>query len=137
MSEIAISPKFKKQATRSILSVLLFVFIYTLIFAASIALTAACAVAGIVIVAAAPSFITIGIGLALVSLGIVVFIFLVKFIFNSEKIDRSNFIQVTASEQPELFKVIDQLVEKTGTKFPKKVYITPDVNAAVFYNSSF
>ncbi|RYF93209.1 MAG: hypothetical protein EOO02_24420, partial [Chitinophagaceae bacterium] len=51
--------------------------------------------------------------------------------------DSSDHIEITETEQPELFAFIRQLSTDTQTAFPKKIFLSPDVNAAVFYNSSF
>lgn len=40
-------------------------------------------------------------------------------------------------EAPELFRVIEETAKKVGIPAPKDVYISPDVNACVFYNNSF
>lgn len=45
--------------------------------------------------------------------------------------------EVTRKTEPALFALIDQIVNEAGTNFPKKVYLTTDVNASVFYDSSF
>ncbi|MDR6240168.1 M48 family metallopeptidase [Aureibacter tunicatorum] len=80
---------------------------------------------------------TIGLGVGLASMGVLVLIFLLKFIFKSHKKDRSHLIEVTKAEEPQLFAMIEEIVLKVGTNFPKKVYLSAEVNAAVFYDSSF
>ncbi|MBO9674488.1 MAG: M48 family metalloprotease [Sphingobacteriaceae bacterium] len=82
-------------------------------------------------------FLTIMLGGGLICFGVLILIFLVKFIFKVNKIDRSHLTQVTKTEQPELFKMIDEIVGEVGTDFPKKVYFSSEVNASVFYDSSF
>jgi len=46
-------------------------------------------------------------------------------------------VEVKKMEQPELFAFIKRLTREIGAPFPKKIYFSPDVNASVFYNSSF
>ncbi|MCR9064127.1 MAG: M48 family metalloprotease [Cytophagales bacterium] len=41
------------------------------------------------------------------------------------------------SQAPELFEIIDELVLKTRIKSPRKVFISPGVNASVFYQNKF
>ena len=36
-----------------------------------------------------------------------------------------------------LFSLIEEIVVKVNTDFPKKIYLSTEVNAAVFYDSSF
>src|SRR5690606_17844105 len=40
-------------------------------------------------------------------------------------------------EQPVLFEFIRTLSKETRTPFPKRIYLSSDVNAAVFYDSNF
>ena len=81
--------------------------------------------------------ITIALGIGLASLGILVLFFLVKFIFSSHKVDRSHLHEISKTDEPRLFKLIEDIVNEVYTSFPKKVYLSTDVNAAVFYDSSF
>ena len=135
--EIELTKEFKKETTKAILSIVLFLFVYSLLFVITIGLTVLCAYGGISLISLYPGFITIALGIGLASIGFLVLLFLIKFIFKSHKIDRSHLLEIKKTEEPELFKMIDEIVEKVGTDFPKKVYLSPDVNAGVFYDSSF
>lgn len=66
----------------------------------------------------------------------VLFLFLVKSLFKWRKEEHELRIEITQKEQPELFAFIKQICRDTGAPFPYRVFVTPDVNAAVFYNSS-
>jgi hypothetical protein len=46
-------------------------------------------------------------------------------------------VEIKREDCPELFMVIDDIVKHTGCKKPKHVYLSVDVNACVFFNSSF
>jgi Zn-dependent protease with chaperone function len=46
-------------------------------------------------------------------------------------------IEITEAEQPRLFAFVRELTRETQTRFPKKIYISHEVNASVFYDSSF
>jgi Zn-dependent protease with chaperone function len=100
-------------------------------------LTIACVYGGFAIIIAVPRFITIMLGIGLISLGVMVLIFLVKFIFSVSKYDRSGIIEIKEADQPRLFAFIRQLTNDTQTQFPKRIYLSPEVNACVFYDSSF
>ncbi|MCL2429092.1 MAG: M48 family metallopeptidase, partial [Alphaproteobacteria bacterium] len=63
-------------------------------------------------------------------------LFLVKGLFTGQSTNRSGYVAVTRGEQPELFRFIDLVCEETNAPRPAGVYISPDVNAAVFYDSS-
>jgi Zn-dependent protease with chaperone function len=62
---------------------------------------------------------------------------LIKFLFKKHINDRSDLTEVNRNDEPQLFQMIDEIVKEAGTDFPKKVYLAYDVNASVFYDSSF
>ncbi|MDZ4679757.1 MAG: M48 family metallopeptidase [Saprospiraceae bacterium] len=88
-------------------------------------------------IALRPSIITVMLGLGIISMGVLIIIFLLKFIFAKHKVDRSHLIEISRTQEPRLFELIGEIVEEVETNFPKKVYLSADVNAAVFYDSSF
>ena len=63
-------------------------------------------------------------------------IFLVKSLFAIRKYDDPNGIEVSQSDEPQLFDFLHQLADEVGAPKPHRVFITPDVNAAVFYDLS-
>ena len=64
--------------------------------------------------------------------------FLAKPLFSStESKELNNAIEIEREECPKLFDVISDIVKQTGTKMPKHVYLSPDTNACVFFDSSF
>ncbi len=136
-TEVTVSSEFKAQGSKAVVTLLLFISTYAIIFALVIVLTLACIAGGVAIVAIRPMLVTIALGLGLASLGFMVLIFLLKFIFKSNKIDRSHLVEITKDDQPELFAMIESIVTQVDTDFPKKVYLAPDVNASVFYSSTF
>lgn len=135
--EIKVSSEFKAQTTKAIISINLFILTYLLMLVFAVGLTVLCVYGGIMLIAIRPMFVTIALGIGLASLGILVLFFLLKFIFQSHKIDRSHLIEIRKVDEPKLFNLIDEIVKKVDTNFPKKVYLSADVNAAVFYDSSF
>ena len=135
--EIQLSKEFKAQASKAILAILFFGFTYLLIVLLAIALTALCIIGALLMVSYHPSLITLGLGLGLASIGIMNLIFVLKFIFSSNKLDRSHLVQIDETQEPQLFKMIAEIVNEVGTAFPKKVYLSSDVNASVFYDSTF
>jgi Zn-dependent protease with chaperone function len=64
------------------------------------------------------------------------FLFLLKGLFKTRKVDSSHNIPVTEAEQPELYAFVRQLCRDTGAPFPRRIYVSHEVNAAVFYDSS-
>jgi len=64
-------------------------------------------------------------------------LYFVKGLFKGSHQDHSLLVEITDADQPILFEFIRKICAETGAPFPYKVYLTPDVNAAVFYQSSF
>lgn len=135
--DIQISPEFKKQTSKAIFSIGLFIFVYILLILIGFLITIACIGGGIALIVAKPMFFTLALGIGLASLGVMIIIFLLKFLFKRNKTDLSNFTEVKRSEEPKLFAFIDEIVAETKTNFPKKVFLSTEVNASVFYDSSF
>ncbi|MFO0937674.1 MAG: M48 family metallopeptidase [Gemmataceae bacterium] len=67
---------------------------------------------------------------------LMLFLFLFKGLFKSNKTDRSQYLKLKRSEHPQLFDFIDRLCLETAAPTPAGVFISPDVNAAVFYDTS-
>jgi Zn-dependent protease with chaperone function len=136
-SLLAPSPEFKKEATRSIIAIVAFIAVYFLLFALSLVLVGACFYGGLTLIALKPSFYTLLIGGGIVGCGVMIFFFLIKFLFASTKVDNSDSVEITHAEHPKLVETIYALAEATGTPKPKRIFLSADVNASVFYNSSF
>lgn len=136
-TNIQISAEFKSQATKAILALIFFAFSFVMILLFAGALTVLGIIAGFMIVAIKPMFLTIALGFGLVTFSVLMLIYQLKFIFASHKVDRSHMIEINKENEPELFNLINEIVQEVGTSYPKKVYLSNDVNAAVFYNSNF
>lgn len=134
---IQVSEDFRKKSKSAIFAISIFIIVYILMFLFTILLAMACIGVGIWLIAIKPMFVTIMLGLGLAGTGLFVFYFIIKFLFKKHINDRSYLTEITKSDEPELFKMIDEIVKEAGTDFPKKVYLSYDVNASVFYDSSF
>jgi Zn-dependent protease with chaperone function len=131
------SAGFRKQAIKVIGAIFLFLITYLILLAASVVLAVLCCFAGYWLITEVPRFITIVIGLGLIVLGASVIFFMIKFIFAVSKDENDARVEITEEEQPRLFAFIRQLTFETNTQFPGKIFLSPDVNACVFYHSSF
>ena len=120
-----------------ILSIVLFVIVYLMLVAAAAVLAVIFCWVGVKLIISFTNFLGVLLGLGMIAAGVSVFIFLVKFIFSVTKDENSLRVEVTEEQQPRLFAFIRELTTATGTQFPKKIFFSPSVNAAVFYNSSF
>jgi Zn-dependent protease with chaperone function len=134
---VTVSPAFRQQVPKVVGSIVLFMIVYLLLVAAAVGLAGLCFFAGIALIFSLSHILIIIVGLGLIALGVSVLIFLVKFVFAVSKEDNIKWVVVTEQEQPRLFAFIRQVTEETGTPFPKKIFLAPEVNAAVFYNSHF
>lgn len=63
-------------------------------------------------------------------------LFLVKGLFFRERAPLEGYVEVTRAEQPTLFSFLDRLTEESRAPKPRRVYLSPGVNAAVFYEPS-
>ena len=135
--EIKISKNYTSHTIKAILSIVIFAIIYLLILAISIFLTFVFIILGIQLIDLNPTLITLFFGIGIASMGVFVLIFMLKFLFKSYKFDYSQMVEINEKEEPHLFKLIKEIATEVGTSLPKKVFITAEVNASVFYDSSF
>ena len=63
--------------------------------------------------------------------------YLIKPLFSFNKDEKQTRVEVTREECPRLFEAIEDVAKGVGTKMPKHVYLTTEVNACVFYNTTF
>lgn len=64
------------------------------------------------------------------------FVFLVKNLFRRSRSTMGAHVEVTEQDQPRLFAFLRRLCAEARCQFPGAVYLTADVNAAVFYPRS-
>jgi Zn-dependent protease with chaperone function len=137
VNTIQISDEFKKMATKAMLSIVLFILVYVCLVALAVGLTIVFGAMGIGLIYLHPAFLTLMLGIGLISVGFLILFFLIKFIFKKHVVDRSHLIEITREDEPKLFACIEDIVKDVQTDFPKKVYLSSNVNASVFYDSSF
>jgi Zn-dependent protease with chaperone function len=135
--KIPVSSSFRKKTSKAIFSIFLFILVYLLLLIAAVGLTALSIYGGIMIICIHPMLLTLVAGAGLGSIGVLILIFLVKFLFKKHQVDLSSYIEIYPKDQPKLFSMIKGIVNEVGTQFPKKIYVSREVNASVFYNSSF
>lgn len=135
--EIKPSAEFRKAAVKVTVAIMLFFIVYLFLVIAAVGLAVLCFYIAAWVFGALTNFLGLAAGLGLIAVGISVIFFLVKFIFSSSKNEDPSRIRIHEHEQPELFAFIRQLAIDTKTRFPKKIFISPAVNACVFYNSNF
>ncbi|MDX2306492.1 MAG: M48 family metallopeptidase [Microscillaceae bacterium] len=128
---------FRKVVYQVIVSIVFFMFFYVFLVAVSLCLLVLCFYLAFMLLALKIHWVTLAAALGLIGLGIMFFLFLIKFIFSQSKDEDPHRQEIKPEDQPELFAFIEQLSQETKTQFPKKIFLIPDVNAFVFYNSNF
>lgn len=63
--------------------------------------------------------------------------YLIKPMFSIKKDRKDNRIEVFEHECPDLYAMLREVASATNCEMPKHVYLSPDVNACVFYDTSF
>lgn len=135
---LKVSNNFRRMAIKSALSILFFVLSYLVMIIFGLAWVLLCALIAYALGIYVGGFVTVFLGLGLIGMGLFIFFFLIKFIFSPAiKIDRSQFLEIKKEQQPALFELIHETVGEVKTNFPKKVYLTADINASVFYDATF
>ncbi|HPZ86710.1 MAG TPA: M48 family metallopeptidase [Flavihumibacter sp.] len=136
-SQVVITPSFRREVIQTAGRIIQFTIVYCIMVCLGLALAAACVWGGIMVVIGIRNFLALMLGLGIAGLGLMVCFFLLKFLFTVNRTDRSGYREVTVAEEPALFDLVRTIARQTGTDFPKHIYLSPDVNASVFYDSSF
>ncbi|MFN8349548.1 MAG: M48 family metallopeptidase [Spirosomataceae bacterium] len=131
------SPQFVAKVRSTVTGIFLFFIFYLLLILFAIGLLYCCGLAAMWMLALSINKITIVLGVGLICLGLMFFVFLFKFIFSIKKDENNQRVEITRNQHPRLFEFIDQLTEDVQAPKPQRIFLTPEVNAAVFYNSSF
>lgn len=63
-------------------------------------------------------------------------VFMLKAIFFVKRGGTDGHVELLPAQQPELFRFLQQLADQAGAPRPHKVFVSPSVNAAVFYDLS-
>lgn len=130
------------QVIKVIAGLLVFFLVYLALMLGALALAGTFIWGGISLIhivkdAPAYSFFLFFFAIIIIGWGGLLLFFLIKFMFSPYKDNAHYRVQIHEEEHPRLFAFIRQLTKDMQTSMPKKVYLSPDVNAAVFYNSNF
>ncbi|HEY0976614.1 MAG TPA: M48 family metallopeptidase [Flavobacteriales bacterium] len=134
---LAISAAMRANVKRVLFAIAGFAALYTGLIIASLALLVGCALAAVMVVSLKVGFITLAVGFGLLALGVMFFAFLIKFVFARSKHDDPVRIEVTTVDHPQLFAMIEEVARMADAPRPKHVYLVPEVNASVSYDSTF
>ncbi|WP_268034031.1 M48 family metallopeptidase [Algoriphagus sp. PAP.12] len=138
MKKILVIPsaQFRKHTTSAVLAIALFIVVYFLMVISAIAILCLCVLGAIALVSFHFNFALLMLALGLVSLGVLIVLFLFKFLFKSYKVDRSHLVELDLNSQPILKEILEDIIGQVGTQFPRRVYLSNEVNASVFYDSN-
>jgi Zn-dependent protease with chaperone function len=67
---------------------------------------------------------------------LLLWLFLFKGLFKGHRVERKLYVPLEAADHPELFDFIRRVYEDTGAPRPRRVYVSPEVNAALVYDTS-
>lgn len=131
------STEFKKEIRGVIGAINKFIFTYIILLILAFALVVLCTLAGIAVINLLPSLITLVLGIGLIGVSFIVLYFLFKFMFRKKETDRSGMREIYETEHPSLFEFLRKVAAETHAPMPKRVFLSPDVQAFVFYDSTF
>lgn len=134
---LALPPSYRKHVFNTLLSTLVFIIGYFFILAASLALLYFGAKLALVIITTKAHWVTLVAAAGIMMVVIMVFIFITKFLFKVHKESTEGKLEIKREEHPLLFDFIERICKETKAPFPKKIILSSDVNACVYYNSSF
>ncbi|HVI43629.1 MAG TPA: M48 family metallopeptidase [Chitinophaga sp.] len=127
---------FKQQIVKVISYIALFFLLYILLLLVAASIATACMAWGVSLLRYHSGLLPVIPGLGLILLGGLILFFLARFLFYKRAADNPCRTEISASNHPRLFQFIAELAEETRISFPKRVFVVPEVNITVFYNSS-
>lgn len=71
-----------------------------------------------------------------IACSVMLFLFLLKGLFKRHQADEADNEEIREQDHPELFAFVRRLCREAKAPFPHRIYVSPEVNAAVFYNMS-
>ncbi len=130
------SAEFGKKVRRVTWALIAFIVVYIVFTFAGLIIALGMVGLGALLLANIQVILIMILGIGLILSGLMLIYFLISSIFIKAPV-RADRYEITETEQPELFDFIRQLTIESGAPFPKHIYLTPEVNASVFFDSSF
>lgn len=131
------SASFRREIRNVVIAIVAFILTYLILVALAVLLAYGCVKAGIFVIALGGRLVALILSFGIMLIGAMVLFFLIKFLFTTYESPQTGGIEIDETDEPELFAFIRKVSEEVGTHYPRKVFLIPDVNASVFYNSSF
>lgn len=134
---LKLDASYRKHVINTLLSMLVFILGYLAIFALSLALIYWGAKLAVGILSVKAHWLTLAAAAGIMVMVVMFFVFIVKFLFKVKKEETKGKLVITREQHPVLFDFIERVCKETKAPFPKKIVLSNDVNACVYYNSSF
>lgn len=134
---IRLSAQFKNEVYAVLGSIALFIATYIVLVIGGLGVAATCVFLGYVILTTIGNLWTLLLAIGLVVMALFIVIYLFKFIFKKTSFDQTGMNEINPADQPLLFDFIAKVAAETHTPLPRKVFLSSDVNAFVFYDSTF
>jgi len=130
------SAQFRKEVAKVAVSIFLFILLYIALLIAGLLLGARLGYWGLALIAGMGGTMGLLLGAGMVGIGVMVCFFLIKFLFATKPAAEEGAVQIEEADYPELFALVREVSEAANTGFPKRVYLTSEVNAYVSYDSN-
>lgn len=132
-----VSESYKKNVLFVLFSILVFILGYLLVLLLSLLLVYYGAIAAIGVLSLNISWISLILALGILMVVVMFFVYIVKFFFKFSSDEDPSHVEIFEKDHPKLFEFVAKVCQETKAPFPKKIVLSPRVNASVFYNSSF
>lgn len=131
------SVSFAKKTNKVFLSIVLFIIAYVVILLIGLCFVVLCFIIAFKIVTSFSMLMTYVLAFGIAFTGFIVFCYLFKFLNSGNKVKRDHLIEIDKNSEPLLFQLIEETALEVQCKLPQKVFLSSDVNAAVFIDPSF
>ncbi len=127
--------EFEANVKRVAWAILLFLLTYFLLLVVSGIVCYLCVLGAIFLITHLYHLLLIFVALCLLIFGVMIFVFMLKFVFIRNQTAEENQVEIFEKDQPHLFAFIRKVAEDTFNQMPKHVYIARGVNASVSADS--
>lgn len=131
------SAKFSLEIKKVIALLFLFALVYLSLLVLTAAFTMLLFYIGVEIITNLHHVFAILAAIGIMGIGLMTSAFVIKFLFARRKDTDDNRIEITEEEYPALFDFIRKVSHETATPFPKHIFLSGEVNASVYFHSSF
>ncbi len=127
--------EFEANVKRVAYSIMLFLATYFVLLLATAFVCYVCILSAIFVIEHLYHIIFVLFALGFVIFGVMLFVFMLKFLFIKNRKTEEIQVEIFAKDQPHLFAFIQKVAEDTFNPMPKHIYLTRGVNASVSADS--